>query len=741
MVTRVNVLGFVVEKGKVEMEKTKVSGIADWPPPQNLKQLQSFLGFCNFYHRFISHYADLCEPLNRLRKKDYPWNWEQDQQTAFERLKQAFTKEPVLLIPDNAKPFEIEADASLFATGAVLTQTDTNGDRHPVAFISHSFTPAERNYQVYDREFLAILRALRQWRHYILGSAFTTTIHTDHANLTYYRSPQKLTARQTRWVIELMEYDIVLKHKPGKSMIPADALSRRHDHAEGMKEDKEDDVTALSEELFIRFADLELQELAATAQKSDSLALEALEKIADPSTLPSKWTTEKDPNGTTCLFYDGRLYVPDDLTLRRRIVSDHHDTTVAGHPGALATTRSVRQSYWWPGLQSFIRKYVEGCATCAQFKVQTHPTKPSLYPIPSASPRLFGSIGMDFMTDLPLSDGFDSIMIVVDHGLSKGVVAIPTSKLGLTAEHTAQLFIDNVFSRFGLPDNVMTDRGTQFDSTFFQEICNALQIRSTMTTAFHPQANGGTERVNREIQLYLSIFCINAPDTWAQTLKLAEFTYNNRPHADRSQSPFELMYGTKPKALPDTFYRQTPTTDERIQRLNQWRQDALIAHEYTRQKMKQRIKSAYEPFSKGDKVWLEGRNLKLPYNKKITTKREGPFTITEVLPPVNYRLKIPWKIHDVFHASLLTRYKENEVHGPNFARPPPEIIDDEPEWEIERILRHKGTKNIRYQVKWKGYDEMTWEPEENLSNARESIETYWNATKRKTRGRPKDKED
>jgi hypothetical protein len=259
-----------------------------------------------------------------------------------------------------------------------------------------------------------------------------------------------------------------------------------------------------------------------------------------------------------------------------------------------------------------------------------------------------------------------------------------------------------------------------------------------MTTAFHPQANGGTERVNREIQLYLSIYCINAPETWPQTLKLAEFTYNNRPHADRSQSPFELMYGTSPKALPDVFYRQTPTTDERIQRLNQWRQDALIAHEYARKKMKDRIKTTYHPFKKGDRVWLEGRNLKLPYNKKITTKREGPFEITEVLLPVNYRLKVPWKIHDVFHASLLTPYKENRVHGPNYTQPPPDLIEGEPEWEVERILRHSGTKNIRYQVKWKGYEDLTWEPEENLQNARESINAYWTAS-RKTRGHPKDK--
>jgi len=160
-------------------------------------------------------------------------------------------------------------------------------------------------------------------------------------------------------------------------------------------------------------------------------------------------------------------------------------------------------------MAAFIRNYVAGCATCQQFKVNTRPTKPSLYPIPSGSTRLFGSLGMDFMIDLPFSNGFDSIMVVIDHGLSKGAVMIPTTKFGLTSEHTAQLFIDNVYSRFGLPDEILTDRGPQFDSEFWKTLCSNLGIRTKLTTAFHPQTNGGTERANREIQSYLSVFCIN----------------------------------------------------------------------------------------------------------------------------------------------------------------------------------------------------------------------------------------
>jgi len=152
-----------------------------------------------------------------------------------------------------------------------------------------------------------------------------------------------------------------------------------------------------------------------------------------------------------------------------------------------------------------------------------------------------------------------------------------------------------------------------------------------------------------------------------------------------------------------------------------------MAHEHARERMRLKIRENYRPFTKGDKVWLEARNLKRTYNKKITTKREGPFTITEVLGPLNYRLKLPigWKIHDVFHASLLTPYVENGTHGRNFIQPAPDLIDHQEEWEVERIVRHKGSKNVSYQVKWTGYEDMTWEPEENLKNSADVIADYW----------------
>ena len=132
------------------------------------------------------HPEILARPLNDLLKKDKTFEWTTECQRSFDELKKRFTEEPVLTMPDHSRPFQIEADASKYASGAVLTQTDINGDRHPVAFISKTFSPTERNYEIYDRELLAIIRALEEWRHYIQGSPHTTIVLSDHKNLTYY---------------------------------------------------------------------------------------------------------------------------------------------------------------------------------------------------------------------------------------------------------------------------------------------------------------------------------------------------------------------------------------------------------------------------------------------------------------------------------------------------------------------------------------------------------------------------
>ena len=217
--TKIEYLGMVIEEGNITMDSVKVKGLWDWPTPTTVKEVQSFLGFGNFYRKFINKFSELLAPLNGLLKKDTPFLWTSECQTSFDTLKQQFTAEPILMMPDQSQPFQIEVDASKYASGAVLTQMDSNGDRHPVAYFSKTFSDMERNYKIYDRELLGIIRALEEWQQYIQGSGHTTIVHTDHQNLTYFNSAQKLNWRQARWAIYLSEFDLKLVHIPGAKMI------------------------------------------------------------------------------------------------------------------------------------------------------------------------------------------------------------------------------------------------------------------------------------------------------------------------------------------------------------------------------------------------------------------------------------------------------------------------------------------------------------------------------------------
>jgi len=638
--TKIEYLGLVIEEGKISMDTTKLKGIWDWPIPTTVKQVRGFLGFGNFYHRFIRGFSNLAQPMNGLLKKDRKFEWTDKCQKSFKTLKQWFTEEPVLAMPDHTRPFQIESDASKYATGAVLSQLNSNGDRHPVAFLSKTFSPAERNYEIYDRELLAMIRALEEWQHYIQGSGHTTNVLSDHQNLTIYKEAWKLNRRQAQWFLFLSEYDIKLIHTPGKKMIESDALSQRPDHCAGYDTDNTD-VVMLPADLFIKLIDLDLQERIADSEILDKDAKGALTLLTEqgPDTLWDRtedWTVELF-NGKNILFYKGKNYIPLNPKLQHDIVESFYDHETAGHPGELEMYNAVQQHYWWPGLRTFTKNYVQGCGICQQFKINRSPSKPAFMPTEgSKSTRPFSKCSMDLITDLPLAEGFDSILVMVDQGLTKGVILIACNKT-ITAEGTARLLLENLYKQFGLPDKIISDRGPQFASKVFKELLKLLGIKYALSTAYHPQTDGTTERTNQEIEAYLSIYCASQPEEWPIALHTLEFTHNNWRHADRQKTPFELMFGESLIAIPLSFANMKfPAVEDRMITLIKNREEALAAHELACSRMAERRKSTFTPFKKGDKVWLDSRNLKTIYHKKMAPKLEGPFIIAEVLGPITY---------------------------------------------------------------------------------------------------------
>jgi hypothetical protein len=256
-------------------------------------------------------------------------------------------------MPDQSKPFQIESDTSKVATGAVLTQLDSNGDRHPVAFLSKTFSETERKYEIYDRELLGIIRVLKKWRHYIQGSGHTTIVYSNHKNLTYFRTAQKLNDRQARWLLYLSGFDLKLIHLPGTKMVQSDALSRWPDYGTN-EQMKEDDKVVLPDNLFINLLNTELQKWILNEKELDLDVKNAIETLIEEGLTSLKnnlqdWKIE-EIDGWKMIFFKGKNYIPKDLGLWRDIVKMYHNHKTAGHPGELETYNRIRQNYWWPGL-------------------------------------------------------------------------------------------------------------------------------------------------------------------------------------------------------------------------------------------------------------------------------------------------------------------------------------------------------------------------------------------------------
>ena len=736
---KIEYLGLIISQGKIEMDPVKVEGVSKWPEPKTVKEVQSFLGFINFYRRFIQDFADIAKPLHELTGKGIPWKWTSRQQEAFDILKSKVTSSPILVFPDDSKQYKLEADSSDFATGAVLSQEGSDGKWHPVAFMSKSLNEVERNYEIHDKEMLAIIRALEEWRHYLEGTTHTFEIWTDHKNLEYFMTAQKLNRRQARWSLFLSRFDFSLHHRPGKQSMKPDALSRRPDHGKG--ENDNNNVVLLKPSYFkiqalkqghalISGAENDILKNIRNAKDLDEQVVKAVEELKQS---PSKkldgqeWSQEQG-----LILFRGKVYVPKDMELRRKIVELHHDSQIAGHPGRWKTLELVSRNYWWPGMSRYIALYTRSCDRCNRTK--TFPAKPVGKLVPNQIPKdVWEHITIDLITGLPESRGYNAILVIVDR-FSKMVHILPTTDT-LTSEGLARLYRDNVWKLHGLPIKIISDQGPQFVSKFMKELNRILGIQTSSSTAYHPQTDGQTERENQEVEQYLRLFVNYRQDDWAEWLALAEFCLNNRIQASTRQTPFMLNSGRNPRMGTEPL-RETSmdSVDSFVKNLQKSRQEAEAALTRAADDMARfydQNRGEAISYKVGDMVWLDGKDLKTDRpSKKLEDKRYGPYKVTKVVGPNAYELKLPstMKIHPVFNTVKLRPYHADAIPGRKPpSRPPPVIKGNNPEWEVEfikdsRLYRGK----LQYLVKWKNYphEECTWEPVENLKKSGRAIKDF-----------------
>jgi len=371
----------------------------------------------------------------------------------------------------------------------------------------------------------------------------------------------------------------------------------------------------------------------------------------------------------------------------------------------------------------------------------------------------FETVTLDFITKLPISQGYDSILTVMDHDCTKAAVFIPC-KESMTAKETTGLIIQHIFPRFGLPLKFISDRDLKFTSRFIRGLCKGTGTTQNISTAYHPQTDGQSERTNQWLEQYLQFWVNEQQDNWHAYLPLAEFAHNNWPNETMGESPFFVLYGfnphtdwtDKPSPIPqvalrlDQFKMARQHAQELMIKVQQsWvkHRDQLIKVQQSWVKHRDQLIKVQQSWVKhrdtpkyqnGDLVWLEGHHLHTNQpTTKLAPKRHGPFPIIQVMSPINYRLKLPmqWSIHDVFHIDLLTPYQETELHGSNYSRPASDLVNNKEEYKVEKILDSRqfgrGCKK-QFLIKWKGYPDSDneWVDRKDI-HAPEAIREFKNS--------------
>ncbi|KAI2644628.1 Transposon Tf2-6 polyprotein [Labeo rohita] len=667
----VQFLGYIIDHHGVRMDEGKVEAVVSWTKPKSIKELQRFLGFANLYRRFIKGYSQITNPLtNLLKGHPKTLNWTTEATTSFETLKKAFTQAPLLTHPDPNLLFVVEVDASTTGVGAVLSQHHSNPPRlHPCAYFSRKLSPAERNYDIGNRELLAIKLALEEWRHWLEGANHPFQVITDHKNLQYLRDAKRLCPRQARWALFFTRFNFSISYRPGSQNVRADALSRL---SEG-ETNTEAPSSIIPNHLIVSPIDWTEPPVVATP-----------EPRVPPGCPP------------------GRKFIP--AAQRVNLIHATHTSLGTGHPGANNTLSLLTDRFWWPDMTRDVRRYVQGCKECAMSKSPRHLPAGKLHPLPIPN-RPWSHLGVDFMTDLPVSDENTCILVIVDC-FSKFYRLIPLKGLP-TALETAECLFNHVFRYYGLPEDIVSDRGPQFISRVWKAFFKLLGVTVSLSSGYHPQTNGQTERKIQEVGRFLRTFCHGHQNSWNQFLGWAEYTQNSLRQPSTGLTPFQCVLGFQPPLFPwngepsdvpavDHWFRES----ERV-----W--DA--AHHHL-QRAVNRSKAVSDRrripgpnFTPGQKVWLSTRDIRLRLpSKKLSPRFIGPFTILEQVNPVTY-----------------SHHNTGFIPQPGQEEDPPSplVLEEGSIYSVNEILqsRRRGGR-LEYLVDWEGYgpEERSWVPRDDI---------------------------
>lgn len=734
--------------------------------------MRRFLGLVRYLNAFLPRLAIQSEILSRLTLRKYEKGfpeWTDEYEIAFQNIKEIVTSRECLTVIDHNDPSKkifVTTDASDTCSGAVLSFGETWEGSRPVAFDSMTFKGAELNYPVHEKELLAILRAIRRWKVDLLGSEFL--VYTDHKTLLNFENQKDLSRRQARWMEELSIYNCKFVYVKGEDNTVADALSRfphakiasleiaeaSASHPYHFCPDEEiviasimpgagvfACVTALSNNEFQRLdtkitLDPKLVSEVVAGYTSDPWCQKLLSASRGVENLIIR-------NGLW--FLSGRLIILANCALRTVVFQTAHDAL--GHFGFAKTYGAIRDSYFWPNMRKDLEEsYIPGCADCQRNKAGT--TKPAgpLHPLPIPDARC-ESVALDFIGPLPEDDGYNMILTMTDR-LGSDVRIVPV-RSDITAKQLAVIFFDEWYCENGLPLNIVSDRDKLFLSNFWKELCKLVGIETAMSSAYHPESDGASERTNKTVNQCLRFHVARNQTGWKRALKRVRFHIMSTVNASTGYSPFQLRFGQQPKILPSLIDR-APEDNIAVMSAKDVIEQVMIDVASAKDNlMVAKISQAYHAnarrqdapvYEPGDKVMLSTLNRRRDYRNadenrvaKFMPRFDGPYEVIHAnFKASTVTLSIPNapNVFPTFHTSLVKMFRQNDddkfpqrtLHAPG-----PVTVDGFDEYFVDKFIDHKkiGSK-VQYLVRWvgEGPEEDRWIAGEYLDK-NEALDRYW----------------
>lgn len=633
-------LGFIISPGKVAPNPAKTKVIANFPTPRNRKEVQSFLGMCNYFRHFIKDYSKIARPMTRLTSINANFEWSNAATQAFQSLKRILTEDVTLSIVDFAKPFILATDASDFAIGAVLTQEHNKKER-PIYFYSRVLNEHEENYPTHEKELLAIVASIEEFDTYLRGRKFT--VKTDSQCLVYLFSDPHRNKRLVRQAINILDANFDIVYQPGKLNVVADALSRikfsdpeewhtvpvtefisrhvqitkaaktlirqkatsfcspicrikvaahvrvepgqvklsRYQHTytlvstlnrrvlskyfndpDQIKTNILRKITKDHSIFIVKSIPVTQEEISEATKIIEShssknsfsnIAIETDFKAKALFSLKFELQSAFDQNKISCSIHTNDIIELSDRNEIEKALEMHHNLRLGGHAGIHRMKDTMKQIYFWPTMTSDIKKFVNECPICEKAKITKYTRMPMQ--ITSTGTKPFEHVYLDHVGPItPVStEGYKHIFVATCD-LTKFSIAVPV--MDTAANTTADVFIKHIVLVFGFPAEVSHDGGPAFTSDLFKEINRKLKIKDITSTPYNPRANI-VERRNRSTAEYLKCYTQLKPQTWAELLPYATFSYNITTNSTTGFSPFELVYGKK-VTLPDSLTKRQP---------------------------------------------------------------------------------------------------------------------------------------------------------------------------------------